>query len=338
MRICLSEFPRTWTIVLVLYCVASCVPLQAIDKKKEAEALALLQKAHGLTDIRAEGSTPFRLEADFKFYGLAGGTTAGKYAMIWASPDQWREEISFPGFSQVRVGGKDRVWMYRNIQFRPLRVSQLYAALDVAESSALESDEKAKAFRQEKVNGELLDCVKTQTGDWPRKLCFDPGKGVLARESQANVTAEFENYTGFGSKLFPRTIRVLEDDEPAIAAEVTARATTEKPDAAMFVPPDGSLEWMTCVDPQPPKPIAEPEPPYPQSAKKRSVGGVEVAYIFIDVNGDIQHAAILKSIGPEFDETTLKTLQRAWKFKPATCNGVPVPIEVNVVVKFRLLR
>jgi TonB family protein len=311
--------------------------LHAIDKQKEAEALILLKRAHDSTDIRAESGSPFRLDAEFKLFGMAGGTTEGKYALVWASPDQWREEISFPGFSQVRVGGKGKVWMYRNIDFRPLRVSQLYSALDVAKSSTLKKDEKIKAYRHEKMEGKPADCVKIGYRDVFRKLCFDPVRGVLTHESQRNLTFNFESYARFGSKIFPQIIRVSQDGDPVVEVTVTKHTSTGRTEATLFTPPKGSVEWGACSDPDPPEPKITPEPDYPKNASKERVGGTEVAYILVDANGDVQHAAILESIGPEFDESVIKTLQRKWKFMPGACNGTPVPIEEEVEIRFFML-
>jgi hypothetical protein len=331
-----NTFGRKWSLALVICCIAAGPSLRALDKRKEAEALALVQRAHDLCDLRAPGSPPFHMEGHFKFYGMAAGTAEGKYVLDWASPDQWREEITFPGFSQVRVGGKDRVWIHRNIPYRPMRVMQLDDALSAARLNTLKHEVRIKALRRIKVDGEPLDCVKTQIEDWPSELCFDPVKGVIVRDSNSWMTFEFKNYSGLGSKSFPQTIRALERDRLAIEVELSARLTAGEPDAAMFVPPGGSLEWQTCADPQPPKPIADPSPPYPEPERLARIQGVEIAYILVDSNGVGHDAAILRSIGPAFDALTVKTLESQWKFKPAMCGNTPVPYEVTVEVSFRL--
>ncbi len=336
MEYSLNTFGRKWFLALVICCLGAGTLLRALDKRKQAEALALMQKVHDVCGLRAPGSPPFHMEGRFTFFGMAQGTAEGKYVLDWVSPDQWREEISFPGFSQTRVGGKDKVWLRRNIPFRPLRIQELVGALTFSHSDTPQRRQKIKAFRRKKIEGELLDCIESQPGDLKSQSCFDPLKGVIVRKSDAFSTTEFMNYADLGEKLYPRTIRVAQDDKPAIKVELTAQLVTGEPDPRFFLPPDGSVEWRTCANPEFPKPIAEPEPPYPKSARRAHVEGHVVAYILIDPSGDVSSAAILQSLGPEFDAGTLETLKTKWKFKPAMCGSVPIPYETDVDVDFRI--
>ena len=336
MRYLPNTFGRKWPLAVVICCLATGTFLRALDKRRKAEASELMQKVHEVCDIRAPGSPPFHMEGHFTFFGMAQGTSDGQYVLDWASHDQWREEISFPGFSQTRVRGKDKIWLRRNIHFRPLRIEQLVNALSLSHSGTLQRERKIKTFRRKRIDGKSLDCVESQSGNWTTQSCFDPLKDVIIRESDAFSTTEFINYADLGEKLYPRISRVPQDDKPAVKVELTAQLVTGDPDPQLFLPPDGSVEWRTCANPEFPIPIAEPEPPYPDSAKRAHIEGHVVAYILIAPSGAVSRAAILKSPGPEFDAGTLETLKTKWKFKPAMCGNTPVPSEVDVDIHFRL--
>jgi hypothetical protein len=160
-----NEFGRRWLVALVFCCVGAWTMLLAHDKRTMADVLALIQKVHDVCDIRAQGSPPFHMECHFTFLGMAQGTSEGKYVLDWASPDKWREEFSLPGFSQTRVGGKERVWLRRNIAFKPMRIQQLLGALSFSFSGTLQRGEKIKAFRREGSEGGLLDCIERISQD-----------------------------------------------------------------------------------------------------------------------------------------------------------------------------
>lgn len=304
--------------------------------RKKPDALVLIQKARELSDIRAEGSPPFRLEAEFKLFGLVAGTAEGKYVLIWASPDRVREEISFPGFTQVSVRGKERLWLRRSLSFRPLPVMQLIHTLGFDQAFKPQPGEKTKIVRPRSVKDESLVCVETKLKAWSNELCFDRAEGTLVLERDARSRTEFSDYNRLGSKLFPGSIRLLEDGNLALEVHVTTLREEQNLSDSLFDPPAGSVEWKTCEHQLPPKPLRQPEPPYPESARRARVSGVEVAYILVGSDGNVHNAKILKSIGPGFDVSTIKTLENSWRFKPATCGSDPVPLEVIVEVTFRL--
>jgi len=85
-----------------------------------------------------------------------------------------------------------------------------------------------------------------------------------------------------------------------------------------------------------PAPIYEPEPPYPEMAKRDKVLGTVVLWVAIDAQGRVSDVRQLSdSLGYGFDESAVNTV-RTWKFKPATRKGVPVPARVMVQTSFRL--
>ncbi|HEX4001795.1 MAG TPA: hypothetical protein VHX36_04055 [Candidatus Acidoferrales bacterium] len=58
-------------------------------------------------DIRSPGSPPFELNAMVIIYDAKGDPVPGSYKLIWVSPSEWREELSYQGNHPLIVGGKD---------------------------------------------------------------------------------------------------------------------------------------------------------------------------------------------------------------------------------------
>jgi TonB family protein len=80
-----------------------------------------------------------------------------------------------------------------------------------------------------------------------------------------------------------------------------------------------------CADVQPPEALTTPEPllnPARDRLKAR------VSFI-IGTDGRVHSPLILESAGPTGDRHILQTV-RTWRYRPATCNGVPTEIEGKV--------
>jgi protein TonB len=53
------------------------------------------------------------------------------------------------------------------------------------------------------------------------------------------------------------------------------------------------------------------------------------------VEGKPQNLRVTNSAGNNFDQAALDAVRR-WKFQPASCNGVPMPVIVSIQVNFRM--
>lgn len=81
--------------------------------------------------------------------------------------------------------------------------------------------------------------------------------------------------------------------------------------------------------------IYSPEPAYSEEARKAKFSGTVILWIVVDAQGLVHDVRIAKHLGMGLDEEAVRTVQ-TWRFKPSTRNGVPVPVQVQVEVSFRL--
>jgi TonB family protein len=80
-----------------------------------------------------------------------------------------------------------------------------------------------------------------------------------------------------------------------------------------------------CEDTRPPQALTTPDPlVIPVEAGRR----VKVSFI-IGADGRVRSPLILQSAGPAGDRNVLQTV-RAWRYRPATCNGVPTEAEGKI--------
>jgi TonB family protein len=84
-----------------------------------------------------------------------------------------------------------------------------------------------------------------------------------------------------------------------------------------------------------PKPIATPDPEYSEEARKAKYQGVVVLWLIVDQNGNPKQIKVQRPLGMGLDQKAIEAVQR-WKFQPATKDGTPVAVQINVEVNFRL--
>jgi TonB family protein len=85
-----------------------------------------------------------------------------------------------------------------------------------------------------------------------------------------------------------------------------------------------------CANVQPPEALTTPNPLISSNADSRSV---KVSFI-IGTDGRVHSPLILESAGIAGDRRVLQTV-RTWRYRPATCNGVPTETEGKVVFSGR---
>ena len=81
----------------------------------------------------------------------------------------------------------------------------------------------------------------------------------------------------------------------------------------------------SCEDVQPPEALATPDPVFATAAHAKRV---TVSFI-IGTDGRVHSPLILESAGLAGDRHVLQAV-RSWRYRPATCNGVPTEIEGKI--------
>ena len=84
-----------------------------------------------------------------------------------------------------------------------------------------------------------------------------------------------------------------------------------------------------------PKPTFTPEPKFTEIARYEKFQGVVVVNLIVGRDGGVHQIRLVRPLGLGLDESARSTLQ-TWRFEPATRNGQPVAVEMNVEVAFNL--
>ncbi|MBV8053289.1 MAG: energy transducer TonB [Acidobacteriaceae bacterium] len=84
-----------------------------------------------------------------------------------------------------------------------------------------------------------------------------------------------------------------------------------------------------------PRPIYAPDPDYSEEARKAKFQGTVVLWVVVGPDGRPRDIRIYRSLGMGLDEKAIEKI-RTWKFEPARKDGIPVAVQVNIEVSFRL--
>lgn len=88
---------------------------------------------------------------------------------------------------------------------------------------------------------------------------------------------------------------------------------------------------------KPPQLILDPDPEYSDEARKARLEGTVVLWMIVGTDGAAHDIRVKSPLGKGLDEKAIEAVKR-WKFKPATKDGQPVAVMVNVEVSFRLTK
>ena len=101
------------------------------------------------------------------------------------------------------------------------------------------------------------------------------------------------------------------------------------------IPPNEICVEFIAYD-EPPIPLRQIRPEYPEIAKKAGIEGTVVLQVFVDKKGRVKHTKILKGIpNTGLDEAAIKAV-KAVRFKPAKQDGVAVGVWISIPFNFRL--
>ncbi len=107
--------------------------------------------------------------------------------------------------------------------------------------------------------------------------------------------------------------------------DASSTRTIDSPDKVYAVGNGVSAPMLTfSVDPEFPR----------NSGRRAPFNGVCVLKVVVDRNGKISQAAVVRSLGPSFDNAALAAVKK-FRFKPARLNGEAVAVSIQVETNYR---
>jgi TonB family protein len=333
--------------VLLIAVVSLWLPYLAAsdDTSKQQEAIKKIDQAVAKTNIFELPS--FQMKANVQIEAK-GKLVDGKYQLLWNGPDQWREEIRFPGYTEEQVGGKGTVWIQRSTDFYPLRIYHLQTALGFGSGtvgsdgsgsfvqSDLSAKDKVKKIHQRKQHGETQTCIEYED-ELKRSLetCVDESTNTVARTSLSFADRDVQPVGG--GKVYPRFLSFVELGKALATASVTEFTTPAQFPPNSFTPLAGVSPKAGCMNPTPPRLVQWRMPQYPDSAKRDFVQGTVAVDAWIGVDGITKIGEVVGHSSPDLERSSIAALKE-WRYEPATCDGKLVEVETVLTVNYSLSR
>jgi TonB family protein len=295
----------------------------------DSQPLALVQHAADTSSLRSADVCPFRLRALVHTYG--DEPVNADYLLIWATPEQWREEISVGNDRATRIGGKGASSIKDDSEQAQAIRSQL-RSLDLAAILYLEPSYSFGGVKSRNHDGARMQCLFRTTKHSKTNLCFDAASGALVRSESGDSTTEFSKYSEFKGKLFPRVVTIFHGKKIYRVIEVKELTCDSDPNPLLF---DTDAQYKTlagCEHPVVPTPIKLPDPEYPVQLRTRNPQVVRLSAT-VSETGGVENIAVVRS-GGALDVYAINAL-RNWKFAPATCGSRAVPFQFFTEVNFR---
>jgi TonB family protein len=315
------------------------VPSAAPKSSVQLRAEALFDRARALSDIRSQGSPAFRLKATFTFQAKDLSTAEGSYNEVWLSPTAWWRETIAGDSRRVEVGGLNRIWRLDSATDLPSAAAEAPNLVRLLPASF---DLSFESVRDDTVGNNTVECAITQTSSdgWKSAFCFEKKSGALFQKvsperrpkNSVSVSCLFGIYRPFGKFQVPREAACFEEKHHKIDLKVAELDLDPSPDTALFQPPKGAIEIGDCTTHKtPPVPVHQAEPHFPQGQPNSAI--VTLAAI-VDSSGKVEKVRVENSGGKDFDASALAAINQ-WEFKPATCDGQPIPVEIKIEVDMR---
>ena len=86
---------------------------------------------------------------------------------------------------------------------------------------------------------------------------------------------------------------------------------------------------------EPPRVLVQVHAIYSELARHMRLQGISALNLVVDKEGFPRNICIQRSLFPDLDQNAARSVAQ-WRFSPATKNGEPVSVLINVEIKFRL--
>lgn len=154
----------------------------------------------------------------------------------------------------------------------------------------------------------------------PMKLAIDD-KGVVTRALPVNRVSD-----ALLAKIRKEVLRwkfaPAKKAGQAVGAEIVV--------PVLCLPSDGG-----AVKIEPPKAISQGRPIYPIAMRRYGITGEVMVEFMVSATGEVQNPVVLRSNGPAFDDQAIEAVLK-WKFRPATREGQPTAMKMQVPIIFEL--
>jgi hypothetical protein len=311
------------------------------DNPAKAKAQAFFDGARALSDLRVDGSPPFRLEAVINV-NFGNGVRPGNYVLTWQSKNRWRDEVTFPRYHQVRVGGEDVVWVWRNTNHQSAAVLLFLRGLNLDLRSEIPKGRQESISERQTREATLLiepparhpatpdleARINVQSDTPGRENRFESQAGLLTRQvwDDWGTIWDYALSSVWNGKQYPEIMHITQGSREIADARITSLEAASRVAPETFLPPHGAEAWPRCENPNPPT-FKSPE--WRRALPSGPASDRTPVLIEVGTDGTVEDAVFMHPMADRMREQRLAVmLKQHWRFEPATCGEVAIPFSL----------
>ncbi len=317
-------------------CSALYLSLVFASAQQAPSAQELLDAAHKATDLASAGA--YILQATLVVNPNDPKTGRRGTLTIVRDHDRARLTLESDGRTEERVvlGAKQFLALGQGT-LSAMGLKEFEHSWDPGRPPQFATNEKPSfgKVRRQKIQGREAWCFDRKVPQSKTKLCFDAATSLLLHEGSSEKSRkEYSDYAPFGTSMYPQKVQIFRENLAPFELDQISITPTRLNDD-LFKVADNAVEVEGCDHEKPPEAISTPEPSFPKGAKDARQEALTVVYALVNNEGRVVSAEALGADPYGFAKITVDTV-KTWRFKPATCDGRPVAMEMNIEMEFRL--
>jgi protein TonB len=176
------------------------------------------------------------------------------------------------------------------------------------------------------------NCVDARNGEIRVKRA-DPSGPEMADKP----VVEFDPPAAFDARPWPAGYHLKQEGRELARATVQSLAPLAPLPDEQLTPPATAVKVAACASPTDPRVIASSQvkPPYPRHLGVRGIEGQVRLRVTVAADGTAQDVEVDGPAHPEFAELAVDAV-RQWRFLPAKCGDVPVPVELWLQLEWNI--
>ena len=325
---------KTKIFLFAMVSVIVCLFFASMSAAQDADARQLLQSAHDVSGLAP--LLPYELHAVVVINPGAPNQKKGQI-VIYRDQGRSRTDLQVEDYRELKITLGGKLYVARSTPMPIPGLGHLAETDRAWDRMAEDGDAKLSDVSHKKVQNIAANCFEVKALD-KHRLCFDPARKVLLQKLDQHFAWEFSDYSAVsGSQnLFPHKITVLveleKSEKPVVIVQEIEVRHVRYPDNA-FAVPEHSLEFETCENLQPAKPLQSPHPDFGQSVIRRNFAAGQVnVYDIGDKEGKVQKVQVLSS-DADVQQAVREALKQ-WRYSPAMCGPTPVATEREIQIPF----
>jgi len=256
---------------------------------------------------------------------------------IYRDRDRSRVDLQLGNYSETRISVGDRRYIPRGKHLlNTMGLPDLDESWDPGRPPRFATDSAYKFGKVKKttINSRPAWCFDKTRQEGHDRLCFGADSSALISEnSGVDDHHEYLDYTSLGQQVFPRLVKIRKQWTFPLEVRDIAVSRESLDDKLFSIPPD-TIEVGNCKNIRPPQAVSTPEPDFPVSASRENKQVMLLLSAIVNKEGRVEEIEVLNPGSDGFDAPARDAV-RNWKFKPATCGGQPVNMEMSLEISFK---